>query len=186
MLFRSRRAAKAAKLTKRRQEMTQRRQSQGRRKLAAARRADLQEKSCNSATDQVAGGQTPAGDYSVNALSKLTGKDRRTLDKLLVGVSPTRTVGTAKFYRLADVEAKLQEKPSKSLKDEKTIEEIRKLRMANDLAAKLLIERSKVKESMRRCLSPMAATLEQRLVNEFPTAVAGLDVPQCRILGKRF
>jgi hypothetical protein len=154
-------------MTQRRQEVTKTRQS---------RKAGL---------EQDAGVQTPAGDYSVNALSKLTGKDRRTLDKLLVGVSPTRTEGKTKFYRLVDVEAKLQEEPSKSLKDEKTIEEIRKLRMANDLAAKLLTVKAKVCESMRRCLSPMAITLEQRLVNEYPTAVAGLDVPQARIYGKR-
>ena len=124
-------------------------------------------------------------DYSVNALSKLTGKDRRTIDKAVVGIAPARVVGKTKYYRLLDVEAALKEKPGRSLRDEKLIEEIRKLRLANDVTEKSLITRASVKASMRRCLTPAAAMLEQRLVNEYPTGVAGLDVPQARIYGKR-
>lgn len=124
-------------------------------------------------------------DYSVNALSKLLGHDRRTIDKATVGVTPTRTEGKTKFYRLADVEAALKAKSSNKLKDEELIEKIRKLRIANDREDGLLIPKVKVAESLRRCLSPAVATLEQRLVNEYPTAVAGLDVPQARIYGKR-
>ena len=124
-------------------------------------------------------------DYSVNALSKLTGKDRRTIDKAVVGITPARTVGKTKYYRLLDVEAALKEKPGRSLRDEKLIEEIRKLRLANDREEEKLITKARVKASMRRCLTPAAAMLEQRLVNEYPTGVAGLDVPQARIYGKR-
>lgn len=129
-----------------------------------------------------------AQDYSVNALSKLLGKDRRTIDKALVDVAPTRTEGKTKFYRLADVEQALRDRcnGAAQLKDEKLIEEIRKLRTANDFEDGKLVLRSAVCESLRRCLSPMVATLEQKFVNELPTAAAGLDVPQLRIVAKRY
>lgn len=126
----------------------------------------------------------PNGEYSVNMLSRLLGKDRRTIDKALVGIVPERVEGKTKFYRLAEVEQALRERNGK-LKDEKLMEEIRKLRMANDLQEKLLVTRAKVQESLRRSLTPAVAILEQRLVNEYPTGVAGLDVPQARIYGKR-
>jgi hypothetical protein len=135
------------------------------------------------------GGQAKAaavegGDYSVNALSKLTGKDRRTIDKAVAGVVPTRVAGKTKFYRLQDVEEALK-KPGHSLRDEKLMEEIRKLRIANDKEEGIVVLKSAVMQSVRRCMSPVAAMLEQRLVNEYPTGVAGLDVPQARIYGKR-
>lgn len=125
-----------------------------------------------------------SADYSVNALSKLLGSDRRTIDKAVVDVQPTRVEGKTKFYRLQEVEAALQKKKS-SLRDHKLFQEIRKLRIANDKEERLVVLRSKVADSIRSCLSPAVATLEQRLVNEYPTAVAGLDVPQARIYGKR-
>jgi hypothetical protein len=124
-------------------------------------------------------------DYSVNALSKLLGYDRRTIDKALVGIEPTRVEGKTKFYKLSEVEKALREKKNSKLKDQKLIEEIRKLRIANDKEEGLTVAKGKVNDSMRRCLSPAVATIEQRLVNEYPTAVAGLDVPQARIYGRR-
>lgn len=127
----------------------------------------------------------PRADYSVNALSALLGRDRRTIDKAVVGVEPTRVQGKTKYYRLADVENAFKQKNSSKLKDKKTEEEIRKLRIANDKEDDLLILKTKVADSLRRCLGPATSTLEQRLVNEYPTAVAGLDVPQARIYGKR-
>lgn len=129
--------------------------------------------------------QRPGGnDYSVNALSKLLGKDRRTIDKALVGVEPSRVEGKTKFYQLEVVEQALRERSVK-LKDEKLMEEIRKLRIGNDREEKKSVLRTAVAGAIRRCLGPAAAMLEQRLVNEYPTAVAGLDVPQARIYGKR-
>jgi hypothetical protein len=129
--------------------------------------------------------KTGEGDYSVNALSKILGHDRRTIDKAVVGVVPTRTKGKTKFYRLEEVEEAFKNKPGRKLQDEIDVEQLRKLRLANDKEERLIVKRSAVSESIRRSLSPAAATLEQRLVNEYPTAVAGLDVPQARIYGKR-
>jgi hypothetical protein len=124
-------------------------------------------------------------DYSVNALSKLLGHDRRTLDKALVGIEPARIEGKTKFYKLADVEKAVRQRSSTKLKDQKLVEEIRKLRIANDKAEGLTRPKAKVIASIQRCMPPVATMLEQRLVNEYPTAVAGLDVPQIRIYGRR-
>lgn len=123
--------------------------------------------------------------YSINALAKLLRRDRATIDRATVGLVPVRTKGRVKFFRLQDIEGALKDKPSRSLRDEKLIEEIRKLRLANDREDQKLITKAQVKASMRRCLTPASAMLEQRLVNEYPTGVAGLDVPQARIYGKR-
>lgn len=124
-------------------------------------------------------------DYSVNALSKLLGYDRRTIDKALTGIEPTRTEGKTRFYRIADVENTIRAKKSDKLRDQKLLQEIRKLRIANDKEEGIVVEKARVKDSIQRCFSPMVATIEQRLTNEYPTAVAGLDVPQVRIYGRR-
>jgi hypothetical protein len=130
-------------------------------------------------------GNHGSGDYSVNALSKLLGYDRRTIDKAIVGLDPTRVEGKTKFYKIADVENAIRAKKSDKLRDQKMLQEIRKLRIANDKEEGLVVAKGKVIDSIRRCLSPAVATLEQRLVNEYPTAVAGMDVPQARIYGRR-
>ena len=124
-------------------------------------------------------------DFSVNALSRTLGHDRRTIDKAVAGIAPTRVEGKTKFYRLEDVEAAFKEKSNAKLKDHKVFQEIRKLRIANDKEERLVVQKTKVVDSIRRCLAQATPTLEQRLVNEYPTAVAGLDVPQARIYGRR-
>lgn len=71
--------------------------------------------------------------FSVNALSKQFGHDRRTIDKLVAHIQPAKVEGKTKFYRLADVEAALAEKGKEApLRDQKLLEEIRKLRIKND------------------------------------------------------
>lgn len=151
--------------------------AKGQRKAGGRRR--------RAARVQPADTTTTAADYSVNALSKLLGKDRRTIDKALVDVAPTRTEGKTKFYRLADVEQALRERSVK-LRDDKIREEIRKLERENDFEEGKLVLRSVVCETMTTCLSAMIAILEQHIVNELPTAAAGLDVPQLRIVVKRY
>jgi hypothetical protein len=129
--------------------------------------------------------RSAADGYSVNALAKVLGRDRATITRAVAGLVPCRTVGKVKFFLLLDVENALRDKPNQTLRNEKLIEEIRKLRVANDLVEGKLVQRSTIQESLRRCLTPAATILEQRLVNEYPTGVAGLDVPQARIYGKR-
>ena len=123
--------------------------------------------------------------HSVNELSKFTGRDRRTIDKATFGLTPVRTVGRSKFYRLADIEKVLAAKGSKTLKDEKLEQEIRKLRIANDAKEKLVVLRSSIVGEFRKFAQVVCGLLDRKLENEYPSAVAGLDVPQARVFGKR-
>jgi len=75
--------------------------------------------------------------------------------------------------------------PKSSPKDQKVIEEVRKLRIANDAKEKLLLRADEVVASWSTQYAFIKKTLIQKLENEYPTAVAGLDVPQARIYGKR-
>ncbi len=122
---------------------------------------------------------------SLNQWSKITGRDRRTLDKLLVGAEPKLGPKGAKLYTAAQVEAALAAKPDKSLKDEKLTEEVRKLRIKNDKDEEKLVPVAWVAESDSKILARVDQILEQKLSNEYPSAVAGLDVPQARVYGKR-
>lgn len=76
-------------------------------------------------------------------------------------------------------------KQSGSLRDEKLIEQIRDLRRINDEADKKLVSAAEVVASWSAQYAFIKKTLIQKLENEYPTAVAGLDVPQARIYGKR-
>jgi predicted transcriptional regulator len=72
-----------------------------------------------------------------------------------------------------------------SLKDQKLNEEIRKLRIANDRADKLVVNKQAVKGVINACVERIRHFLEQKLENEYPSAVAGMDVPQARVYGRR-
>jgi hypothetical protein len=68
---------------------------------------------------------------------------------------------------------------------EKLLEEVRKLRIANDLKEKELVRRSLVIEAHAKMAEQVRKLLEQKLENEYPGLVAGLDVAQARVFGKR-
>ena len=72
-----------------------------------------------------------------------------------------------------------------SLKDQKLSEEIRKLKLANDKADKLVVSKSGGKAVIQTCVERIRHFLEQKLENEYPSAVAGMDVPQARVYGRR-
>lgn len=72
-----------------------------------------------------------------------------------------------------------------TLKDKKVAEEIRKLKLKNDKDEGKLVPRAAVAESIRKVSGPINFLIDQKLENEYPSAVAGLDVPQARIYGKR-
>jgi len=72
-----------------------------------------------------------------------------------------------------------------ALRDQKVTEEVRKLRIRNDRDEGKLIAVELVKACVARVLARVDQILEQKLANEWPSAVAGLDVPQARIYGKR-
>jgi hypothetical protein len=86
---------------------------------------------------------------------------------------------------IADHKSELDAMDTGSLKDQKTAEEIRKLKIKNDRDEAKLILKSDVAASIRRVLGQVSSIAESKLVNEWPTAVAGLDVAQARIYGRR-
>jgi hypothetical protein len=47
------------------------------------------------------------------------------------------------------------------------------------------VKKIEVASAVNRIMGAARNALEQRLCNEYPSAVAGMDVPQCRIYGKR-
>lgn len=72
-----------------------------------------------------------------------------------------------------------------SLKEQKINEEIRKLKIANDLKEKQLVRRADVLAAQAGMAAKIKQVLEQKLENEYPSAVAGMDVAQARIYGRR-
>src|ERR1051326_5224236 len=70
------------------------------------------------------------------------------------------------------------------LREEKTAEEIRKLKLRNDLFERKLIPRAEVASHLIATFGPALSRVEQLLCNEYPLVVAGLDVPQARIKGR--
>lgn len=95
-----------------------------------------------------------------------TGMDRRTLKKRLHNV-PTEDGK----YSLSEVEKAIAAtaKADGNLKDEKLKEEIRKLRIANDLKERELVQRKEVAAVMRKVLPEIPKILDQKLVQEAPT-----------------
>jgi biotin operon repressor len=123
--------------------------------------------------------------YTVNQLAMMLGRDRRTITKAVDGLKPSGVDGNYKYYSLEAVEEKLKTKGDANLRDQKLAEEVRKLRIQNDAKEGKLVARESVAASIRRILGPADQTLEQKLVNEWPSMVAGQDVPAIRIYGKR-
>jgi len=69
----------------------------------------------------------------------------------------------------------------KAIDDEKH----RTIKRENDLAEELLVPKALVVSEFRKIAEPIKAMLRQKLENEYPLAVAGLDVPQARVYGRR-
>lgn len=64
-------------------------------------------------------------------------------------------------------------------------EKLRAQKRENDYAEGLLVERAKVAEQFQKVFRPVLARVEQMLINEYPSKVAGLDIPAARVYGKR-
>lgn len=86
---------------------------------------------------------------------------------------------------IAEHSTEMSESLSDSLKDQKLREEVRKLKLSNDFKADITVERSKVAEKMQKIIGRAIRTLEQKLLNEYPSAVAGLEPEAARVYGRR-
>lgn len=71
------------------------------------------------------------------------------------------------------------------LKDQKLNEEVRKLRLSNDQKEAKLVPRAAGAEAIRKTIGLVGPILEQKLQNELPTVMAGIDPSQGRVYGKR-
>lgn len=85
----------------------------------------------------------------------------------------------------AHAEAVKQAAAGDSLKDQKTREEIRRLKNGNDADEGLLIKRSVVCENHAAILGRLLPRLETILTSEYPQMVVGLDLVQVRIKGRQ-
>src|ERR1041385_3760444 len=120
------------------------------------------------------------GYYSLRDLTRIVGCDRTTLARVSKGaVSKDR--GKHKVFRLDSILAALGNKPDKSLREQKLTEEIRKLKLANDMKENRLLDKSVFIGILQRILGPLDNLIEQKLVNEWPTAVAGLEPAAARV-----
>ena len=122
---------------------------------------------------------------SVYALATETGIDQRTIRKRLVdaGLYPPENHPRTKV--LDAIKPKSGDKDGDSIKERKTFEEWRKLKLANDENEALLIPRATVSETVRKLAAKFGLLLTSKLEQEYPATVAGLDVPAARIYGKK-
>jgi hypothetical protein len=72
-----------------------------------------------------------------------------------------------------------------SLKEEKTKEEIRKLRLRNDRDEGKVVMRTEIAMKLRTALGRMRGVLEQKIVNQLPADAAMLEAPEIRIIGRK-
>lgn len=130
--------------------------------------------------------RAPSELLTVNALHLKTGVDRRTIRKRLVeaGKDPKQK------HRLADVIGIIApDAPDSSapIREKKTFEEWRKLKLLNDEKEGELISRAWIAEQLRKYAAEVCDVLDNTLVNEaVPLMVPPEDVPQARIQQKRF
>jgi hypothetical protein len=129
-------------------------------------------------------GRPPKGN-SVYSLAQESGIDQRTVRKRLVdaGLFPPDDHPRQK---LIDAIKPTKGNGDGTIKEQKTFEEWRKLKIFNDKEDGLLITKASVIGSIQRLNPKIDALIEQKIVNEYPAAVAGLDVPAAREFGKRF
>lgn len=122
---------------------------------------------------------------SVHSLSVETGINERTVRKRLVdaGLFPPDKHPLAKILDV--LRPSVGDKDGDSIKEKKTFEEWRKLKLANDVKEGALIPRANVAETVRQLAAKFAALLDAKLEQEYPATVAGLDVPAARIYGKK-
>lgn len=82
---------------------------------------------------------------------------------------------------LADKEDQIKANPNATLRDQKLAEEIRKLRLGNDKKEGSVQNVSALIELLATVLGGALQNLEQKLLNEAPAFLEGLDAPQIRV-----
>ena len=118
--------------------------------------------------------------YTVNGLSEQTGVDRRTIKKRLAGTKPRKMDGVSAFYALEDLtEATAQTTDADSLKEQKLREEVRKLKLANDIKERVLVNGSEYEAAMETVIPQVISMLYQKVAVEGAMEMTA-DVPSDR------
>lgn len=123
--------------------------------------------------------------FSVNSLAAETGLDRRTVKRRLADAGIFEPSKHTRKSILDALRPAAGDKDGDTIKEQKTFEEWRKLKLANDVKEGALIPRATVAETVRLLSAKFAALLDSKLEQEYPATVAGLDVPAARIYGKK-
>lgn len=133
--------------------------------------------------------EQPAQEKTIHAsqLEQLTGlTDRRLRQIAKLGFFPAPKGGVYPFAStLRGLFIYYRGLNQNEMRQNKLMEEHRKLKILNDLKEGQLVPVEKVKHTHSRTLARIDQIIEQKLSNEYPSAVAGLDVPQARVYGKR-
>ena len=112
-------------------------------------------------------------------------RDRRTIATKLRPLPPEGRANGYPTYSLASVLKSLEPPPDTSdLGQQKKAQEVRKLKTYNDRKDGLLVERSRVKESITKFGTRVDALCSQK-ENEWPSLLAGLEAPAIRAYLKR-
>ena len=114
----------------------------------------------------------------------------QTLTKILAGVPCDGKRGRLKVYKLATVRAAIEKhdagkRQRRGTSDDLLAQRIRSIELHNAIADGTLIEHDRVKSAISTLLARIDQMIEQKLVAEYPASVAGLDVAQAKIFGKR-
>jgi len=139
-----------------------------------------------------------AGDelLSIAQIARRSGRDPRTIKDMLDAAGVKRVENHPSpiaRYRMSVVKPLLDEHRAKmdaaagsvALRDQKLMEEIRKLRIANDAKGRKLVDRAVIEGELLKVATEQRNILRLKLENEWPAKVAGLDVTQARVYGRR-
>jgi hypothetical protein len=121
---------------------------------------------------------------TISGIADKTGMDRRTIKRRLMEAGLYPPDGHSDAALLEAVKPSVAT-GSTGTKEDEQYEKWRKLRIKNDKDEGKLVAVELVKQCHSRILARVDQIIEQKLSNEFPSAVAGLDVPACRVYGKR-
>jgi hypothetical protein len=123
---------------------------------------------------------------SVEQVAQETGIAWRTAKARLKAAGLLPIEGRTRAEILDAIKPPTGDKPGDSIKEKLVFEQWRKFKLANDEREGLLISKASIIGSIQRLNPKVDALIEQKIVNEYPAAVAGLDVPAAREFGKRF
>lgn len=123
---------------------------------------------------------------TISGIADETGMDRRTIKRRLIEAGKYPPDGHSAAELLEAVKPSVSTtKAGAGTKEDEQYEKWRKLRIKNDKDEGKLVPMDFIEQAVSAILARVDQILEQKLCNEYPSAVAGLDVPQARVYGKR-